>query len=233
MLKDNTMKCWFWLLTSLLWAETNFNCGITGLRKTEKMSMTILILVARARQQWMKILKQSRKWIWIIIESLIDRLLMMLAYRSALVKQLLWIFWTWNVRQRILFLNFEQKFLTKTMSHGHRSGAVDWLHSTKIQICSKSSQLAMDRGFRAMTFIPTRNHSNQIKHVKFGQMRRLCLLFSLIAISRCVMKSCHTVVRLIKNTTLKLCADCAKQFVRNTQNCGKTHKKTYHEFAVV
>ena len=36
--------------------------------------------------------------------------------------------------------------------------------------------------------------------------------------------SCHKVVRSIGNTTLKLCVDCAKQFVRNAQNCGKTNQ---------
>ena len=35
----------------------------------------------------------------------------------------------------------------------------------------------------------------------------------------CIMNSCHKVVRSISNTTLKL---CAKQFLRNAQNCGKT-----------
>ena len=35
------------------------------------------------------------------------------------------------------------------------------------------------------------------------------------------MNSSHKIVRSIWNTTLKLCADYAKQFVRNTQNCGK------------
>ena len=35
-----------------------FICGITGLRKAEKISMTMLILVARACQQPMKTLKQ-------------------------------------------------------------------------------------------------------------------------------------------------------------------------------
>ena len=37
---------------------------------------------------------------------------------------------------------------------------------------------------------------------------------------------CHMVIRTIRNTTFKLCADCAKQFVRNAQNCGETN----HEF---
>ena len=31
------------------------------------------------------------------------------------------------------------------------------------------------------------------------------------------------VVLSIRNTTLKLCADCAKQLVRNSQNCEKTN----------
>ena len=38
-----------------------FHCGITGLKKAEKMTMTILVMVAQARQQPMKTLKQGRK----------------------------------------------------------------------------------------------------------------------------------------------------------------------------
>ena len=38
-----------------------------------------------------------------------------------------------------------------------------------------------------------------------------------------IMNSCHKVVRSVKNTALKLYGDCAKQFVRNAQNCGKTN----------
>ena len=36
-----------------------------------------------------------------------------------------------------------------------------------------------------------------------------------------IMNSCHKVIGSIRNTTLKLGADCAKQFLRNAQNCGK------------
>ena len=39
-------------------AEHKFNCGINGLRETEKTSRTMLVLVARARQQTLKTLKQ-------------------------------------------------------------------------------------------------------------------------------------------------------------------------------
>ena len=67
------------------------------------------------------------------------------------------------------------------------------------------------------------NQSPRLKiHVKFGQMWRFCLLFSSIAMTWCIMNSCHKVVWSIINTTLKLCADCSKLFVRNVQNCGKT-----------
>ena len=44
----------------------------------------------------------------------------------------------------------------------------------------------------------------------------------------CIMNSCHKVVRSIRNTTLKLCAVCAKQFVRNSQNCGKKQSWILH-----
>ena len=49
------------------------NCGITGLRKAEKVSIIMLILVAQARHQTMKTLKQWTKWFWIIAESLLER----------------------------------------------------------------------------------------------------------------------------------------------------------------
>ena len=49
----------------------------------------------------------------------------------------------------------------------------------------------------------------------------VCSLFSFIAMAGCIMNSCHTVVRSIRNTTLMLCADCVKQFVRNPQNYEK------------
>ena len=37
------------------------------------------------------------------------------------------------------------------------------------------------------------------------------------------MNSCHKVVRSIRNITLKLCADCAKQLVRSRKSCGETN----------
>ena len=66
------MKCWLLRLASLLRVEHKFKCGITAFRKTEKRSMTMLVLVARARQQPMKTLKQWRKWFWINVESLLE-----------------------------------------------------------------------------------------------------------------------------------------------------------------
>ena len=88
-LKDEKVSHVLVCSSNLLWAEHKFNCHITGLRTAEKMSMTMLVLVARALQQPMKTLKQWRKWFSIIIESLLERLLMMLAYRSAHAKQFL------------------------------------------------------------------------------------------------------------------------------------------------
>ena len=37
------LKCWLWRLASLLQADHKFNGGITGLRKAEKMAMTMLV----------------------------------------------------------------------------------------------------------------------------------------------------------------------------------------------
>ena len=45
-------------LAGVLVAEHRFSCGITSLNKAEKMSMTMLVLVARSRQQTPKTLKQ-------------------------------------------------------------------------------------------------------------------------------------------------------------------------------
>ena len=42
-----------------------------------------------------------------------------------------------------------------------------------------------------------------------------------------LMNSCHKVVRSIRITTLKLSADCAKQFVRKAQKCRKTNHEFY------
>ena len=48
-------------MLSLLWAEHKLICGTTGLRKAEKLSITMIVMVARARQQPVKTLKQWRK----------------------------------------------------------------------------------------------------------------------------------------------------------------------------
>ena len=59
-------------------------------------------------------------------------------------------------------------------------------------------------------------------------MWRFCSLFPSLAMAWCILNSCHKVVRSIRNTTLKLCADCAKQFVRNAQNCGRINHGIRH-----
>ena len=49
---------WATAFKMLTVAFGELNCDIIGLRKAEKMSMTMLVLVARAHQQPMKTLKQ-------------------------------------------------------------------------------------------------------------------------------------------------------------------------------
>ena len=56
-----------------------------------------------------------------------------------------------------------------------------------------------------------------------NKKRQIRSLFSSIAMAWCIMDSCHKVIRSIRNTTLKLYADCEKQSVRNAHNCGKTN----------
>ena len=63
------------------------------------------------------------------------------------------------------------------------------------------------------------------KHVQFGEMWKFCSLFSSIATAWCVMNFCNTVIWSIRNTIMKPYADCAKQFFRNAQNCGKTNHR--------
>ena len=61
------------------------------------------------------------------------------------------------------------------------------------------------------------------KHVKFDQIWKLYALFSSIAKAWCIIDFCHKVVWSIRNNTLKICVDCAKQFVKNAQDCGKAN----------
>ena len=122
------LKYWLWHLESLLWVEHKFNCGIIVLRNAEKMTMKMLVLVVRARQQELKTLKQWRKWIWINT-------------------------WFWHIF-RFMPSNFWEcfrhkifgsedcsklaKFWRKTTSQRHHILSC-WRHSTMIQISSKRS----------------------------------------------------------------------------------------------
>ena len=81
----------------------------------------------------------------------------------------------------------------------------------------------------AMTLQPKPNHpkgsvqksQDRKKEVNFGQMWRFHTLFFSFAMAWCIINSCHKFARSIRNTTLKLCAFCVKQFFRNAQNYGK------------
>ena len=66
--------------------------------------------------------------------------------------------------------------------------------------------------------------TRRAKHFKFGYRQKFCTLFS-IAMARCIRNFCHNIVHSIRNTILKLCADCVKPFVGNAQSCGKTIEK--------
>ena len=62
--------------TSLLWSELKFNCGITGLGKAEKMSMTMFVLVAQSRSTTYENIEAVKKMIlnnrWITIREFAD-----------------------------------------------------------------------------------------------------------------------------------------------------------------
>ena len=117
--KNETKFARMWHLSSLLWVEHKFNCGITVLRKTEKMSMTMLVLVARARQKPTETLKLWRKWFWIIFESL---------QRCCCWCWLMPSYFYWQCRHETWGSEDCSKintFWAKIMSHGLRSGDDD------------------------------------------------------------------------------------------------------------
>ena len=111
------LKGWLWCLASLLWAEHNFYCSITGLRKAEKMPMTMLVLVVWARQHPMKTLKLWRKWV--------------LDNRRITIREVVHdVSMSFGSCQPSAHTGSEDcskmiKFWEKTTSHGHRSGDVD------------------------------------------------------------------------------------------------------------
>ena len=95
----------------LLWAEHKFNgdSSITDLRKAEKMSMTMPVLVERPHQQSMKTLKHWRKWFWIIVKSLLERLLSFSSCQAIFTDVL-------DMKRTTA------KIVPKTMLHGHIVG---------------------------------------------------------------------------------------------------------------
>ena len=78
------LKCWLWRLASLLGAEHKFNCGITGLRRED--------VNGDARPGRPSTSTTAKNIEAVIVESQLERLLMMLAYRSAYAKQYLRMF---------------------------------------------------------------------------------------------------------------------------------------------
>ena len=64
------LKCLVWHLASLLWTEHKFNCGITGLRKAEKMSTIMVVTTTDENIEVVtKIILDSR---WITIRKIAD-----------------------------------------------------------------------------------------------------------------------------------------------------------------
>ena len=126
-------------------------------------------------------------------------------------------------------LNFEQKQCSMDVTQEMLTAFIDdsdllkkvitcddsWLYGYDIETEAQSSQWKRPEGPR-------------LKKVrKVSYMWKFCSLFSLNTMAWCIMNFCHSVVRSIWNTTLKLYADCWKQFVRNAQNCGKTNHEFY------
>ena len=73
----------------------------------------------------------------------------------------------------------------------------------------------------AMTLKPKPNHPNgsvqksqdRKRHIKFDEMWRFCSLFSSVEMAWGIMNFCHKIIRSIRNTTLKLCADYIHTYI--------------------
>ena len=102
------------------------------------------------------------------------------------------------------------------MSHGHRSGDVD-----NVQRRSGFAQKGNNR-WRIMN--PKPNYPNgsvqksqdRKTHLKFGQMWRYCPLFSSIAMTWCIMNSCHKeycleVISRLRQAILQKCTELWKK----------------------
>ena len=116
------------------------------------------------------------------------------------------------------------KFWVRTMSHGHRSRDVDDV-KRRSRFAQKDHNWCRIMGvwlwhWNQSLIIPMKTSKGP--KTEKSTSSAFCSLFSSIAMTWCIMNSCHKVIRPIRNTTLKLCADCANQFVRNAWNCGKT-----------
>ena len=109
------------------------------------------------------------------------------------------------VQEMLTTFNDDPDLLKKVIT-----GDESWVYGYNIETKAQSFQWKRSEK-------PRPKKARQIR-----KMRRFCSLFSSIGMAWCIMNSCSKVLS-IRNTTLKLCADCAKQNVRNAQNCGKTN----------
>ena len=147
---------------------------------------------------------KRRKWFWINVESLLERLLMMFGislgrfygcYRHETCGS--------EDCSRIA------KFCAKTTSHGHRSGDVDDVQR-RFRFAEKSHIWWRNMGVwllhwdqsRIIPIGSAKNGQDWKNHVKLGQMWIFSSLFPSIAMASCIMNSSHKVVRSIGNTTL-------------------------------
>ena len=117
------------------------------------------------------------------------------------------------------------KFREKTTSHRLCSGDVDDVQLWSIFAGDESRVYVYDIETKAQLSQCKRPEEPrpQKAHQVWSNVR-ICSLFSAIAMTWCIMNFFHKIVQSIRNTTLKLCVDCVKQFVRNAQNCGKTNR---------
>ena len=109
----------------------------------------------------------------------------------------------------------------------------------RFQWCIMNSCHKVVRSIRNTIFVRNAQNCGKTNHgfytIITHQLTNQCLCVSFWpfnifnSMAWCIMNSYHKDVRSTINTTLKLCADCGKQFVRNAQN----YRKTKHGFCIM
>ena len=198
------------MLASLLWAEHKFNYGITSLRNAKKISMPMFVVVGSSALITDRNIDAVKKIIldnhWVTIRGIIGYYYWLLSFCIC------------------------QTIFTDIISMKHASANI----VPKLQNFEQK-QRRMDIGPEMLTTFNNypdflkkfTNHGCMVITIEAKGFQwvkteksmwsswRHYSLFSLIPMAWCKMNSSHKVLRSIRNTIWKLCANGAKQFIRN------------------